>query len=135
MNDRDSLLPNLWFHYKGGSFPTVRKRDDQHVSFTICFNHITFGFSAIYTSTNYITRRNLCKNFTPSIPDTPWCFIKDFNAIIEANEYHGDHCPTKIPMENFYSWSNSDKFIHLHTKGNHFTWSNGRSGKAFTEKD
>lgn len=134
MNERDSLLPNLWFPYKWDLILIVLRRDDQHVSFIISLNLTIIGFSTVYALP--ITQlEGICgENLTPIILDIPWCFIGDFNAIIGDDEYHEAHFPTKIPMEGFHNFSDSNQFIHLPIKGNHFTWNNGRSGRFLTGK-
>ncbi|CAI8591297.1 unnamed protein product [Vicia faba] len=108
MNYTHDLLPNLWCFCKSNITPTVLLRDSQHVSFTIVDNNKVFGY--------------------------PWCFIGDFNSIIEAEEYHGSNTPDSTPMKDFHSWSDTDHLIHLPTMGNPFTWSNGRLGRKHSEK-
>lgn len=46
----------------------------------------------------------------------------------------GSSQPYRIPMKDFFSWSNSNHLIYLSISGHHFTWSNGKSGRRLTEK-
>ncbi|XP_058756625.1 uncharacterized protein LOC131629842 [Vicia villosa] len=134
LNQRGDLLPNLWCFCKTNLNPDIISVDDQHVSFTIKLNNTTLCFSAIYASTSYICRRSLWHKLSNVLPNVPWCFIGDFNAIISSDEYRGNHSPSKIPMTDFFNWSNDNHYIHLPTVGNFLTWSNGRKGRNLTEK-
>lgn len=101
--------------------------DSQHVSFKIVYNGHELGFFVIYTSTSYIIRRNPWLNLSSIMANIPWSFIGDFNAIISADEYKGQHIPSKIPINDFHNWSDTNNLIHLPTLGNTFTWCNGRN--------
>ncbi|XP_058734231.1 uncharacterized protein LOC131605962 [Vicia villosa] len=114
--------------------PSILKYDDQHISFTIDSNNLVLGFSVIYAVTNYIDRRRLWSCLGPLINDTPWCFIGDFNAIIEYGEYKCASCPATTHMKEFLSWSDSNHLVHVPTMGNQYTWNNGRKVKKLTEK-
>lgn len=46
----------------------------------------------------------------------------------------GHSQPARIPMDDFYSWTNFTQLIHLPTKGHHFSQSNDREGRRHTEK-
>ncbi|XP_058746815.1 uncharacterized protein LOC131619766 [Vicia villosa] len=135
-NQRGSDLPNLWCFCKTHLNPVIVSIDNQQISFTINLNNTVLGFSVIYASTCYITRRYLWTSLNNIIANNvnPWTFIGDFNAIIGADEYKGSHNPARIPMQDFFHWSDSNKLIHLPTVGNFFTWSNGRRGRQLTEK-
>ncbi|XP_058776557.1 uncharacterized protein LOC131650867 [Vicia villosa] len=134
LNQRDDILSNLWCFCKTNLNPDIISVDDQQVSFTIKLNNTTLGFSAIYASTSYICRRSLWHKLSNVLPNVPCCFIGDFNAIISSDEYRGNHSPSKIPMADFFNWSNDNHYIHLPTVGNFPTWSNGRKGRNLTEK-
>lgn len=58
----------------------------------------------------------------------------DFNAIVSSKEYKGSRQPAKIPMQDFFNWSDQKQLIHIPTFGNSFTWCNGRKGRHRTEK-
>src|SRR4051812_14905584 len=58
-NNRINSLPNLWCFCRSNLNPNVINSDDQHISFSITVNGFVFGYSVIYASTNYITRRSL----------------------------------------------------------------------------
>lgn len=58
-NSRNNQLPNLWCFCKINMDPVLIDIDDQHVSFRISHNGSNFGFSVVYASTNYISRRNI----------------------------------------------------------------------------
>jgi hypothetical protein len=84
--------------------------------------------SAVYASTNYISRRNLWNALTSlqAQHDLPWSFIGDFNVIMGAHEHRGRFNPARLPIEEFQAWSDSFNLIHLPTRGADFTWNNGR---------
>ncbi|PNY16800.1 ribonuclease H, partial [Trifolium pratense] len=64
----------------------------------------------------------------------PWCFIGDFNTILGAHEHNGAASPSRQPIEDFQTWTDSNFLIHLDTSGAFYTWSNGREGQRFTER-
>lgn len=134
LNQRDDLLPNLWCFSKSHLNPDIISLDYQQVSFTNNLNNITLGLSAIYASTSYICRRRLWHKLVTVLPNVPWCFLGDFNAIISSDEYRGSHSPSKIPMAYFLNWSNDNHYIHLPTVGSLMSLSNGRKGRMLTEK-
>ncbi|XP_058742694.1 uncharacterized protein LOC131615239 [Vicia villosa] len=135
-NKREGLLPNLWCFCKSNLNPTILAVDDQHVTFSVSINSKVVNISAVYASTCYTARRILWNNLNNLIINskTPWTFLGDFNAIISADEYKGNHTPSNTPMHEFFQWSDSNHLIHLPTVGNMFTWSNGRKGRHLTEK-
>lgn len=93
-------------------------------------------FSAVYASTNYITRRDLWSDLSAlqTSNPAPWCFIGDFNAILGAHEHRGNCLPSAISCDKFRSWSDLQHLIHINTRGVSYTWSNGRFGNRFTER-
>ncbi|XP_058784648.1 uncharacterized protein LOC131659478 [Vicia villosa] len=135
-NNRNGLLPNLWCLCKANMNPDIFFIDDQHVSFTLNLNNHVLGFSVIYASTCYLTRRKLWHYLSLNMANRqiPWTLIGDFNAIINADEYRVSRSPARIPMQDFFNWSDANKLVHLQTAGNFFTWSNGRKGSRLTEK-
>jgi hypothetical protein len=136
VNTRHNLLPNIWCLCNLNIFPTVLASDEQHVSFTVADNNKVVAISAIYASTNYLTRRKLWEslNNLQSQFHLPWCFIGDFNVILGAHEHRGRVSPARLPMEEFKSWSDNFNLIHLSTSGAEYTWQNGRWGPRHTEK-
>jgi hypothetical protein len=135
-NTRHNALPNLWCLCKISLNPSLVASDDQHVTFTLSENDKTLAFSAVYASTNYLTRRKLWNdlNSLQSQLNLPWCFLGDFNVIMGAHEHRGRCNPARLPIEEFQSWTNTFNLIHLPTRGASFTWSNGRGGSRHTEK-
>lgn len=103
------------------------------MSFMITEQDKTFCVSAVYAFTNYNQRRNLWRNLQTQ-HQLPWCFIGDYNVIIEAHEYQGAFQPARLPMNEFLQWSSNNHLIHLPTRGAFFTWSNGRRGSNHTKK-
>jgi hypothetical protein len=136
LNSRPNLLPNLWCLCNLSINPTILALDDQQVSFSISEHDKTFAISAVYASTNYLTRRKLWNalNLLQSQHNLPWCFIGDFNVILGAHEHKGRFSPARLPIEDFQQWSDFSNLIHLHTRGAEFTWNNGRGGNRHTEK-
>jgi exonuclease III len=135
-NTRHNALPNLWCLCKISLNPSLVASDDQHVTFTLSENDKTLAFSALYASTNYLTRRKLWNdlNSLQSQFNLPWCFLGDFNVIMGAHEHRGRCNPARLPIEEFQSWTNTFNLIHLPTRGASFTWSNGRGGTRHTER-
>lgn len=82
--------------------------------------------SAVYAATSYIVRRQLwndLSNLQQAYP-APWCFIGDFNSVLGAHEHKGRCLPLRIPCEEFRSWSDVSRLIHIDTRGSNFIWSN-----------
>jgi hypothetical protein len=129
LNQRNHLLPNLWCICTKHLNPDIIDIDNQQVSFTISENNMTYGFNAIYASTNYITRRYLWLKLQ-NIQNQhiiPWCSIGDFNTILGSHESRGNTSPARLPMQDFFNWSDSNNLFHLPTRGVQFTWINGRT--------
>jgi hypothetical protein len=99
-------------------------------------NDKILAISAVYASTNYVKRRKLWEalNLLQTQHVLPWCFIGDFNVILGAHKHRGRFSPTRIPMEEFKTWSDNSNLFHLPTRGAEFTWNNGRGGHRHTEK-
>lgn len=134
-NARINQLPNLWCFCKINLDPVIIDFDEQQVYFKINHHGIDFGFSVVYASTNHVRRRNLwAKLGDVNHSNIPWSFIGDFNAIVSAEEYKGSSTPYKIPITDFFNWSNNNNLIHLPILGNPFTWCNGRKERLRTEK-
>ncbi|KAK2411057.1 hypothetical protein QL285_046381 [Trifolium repens] len=64
----------------------------------------------------------------------PWCFLGDFNTILEAQEHSGFAVPSRQPIVDFQDWTDTNFLIHLPTTGAYLTWSNGRRGARHTER-
>jgi exonuclease III len=96
-------LSNLWCLCKISLNPSLVAFDDQHVTFTISGNDKTLAFSAVYASTNYLTRRKLWNdlNSLQAQLDFPWCFLGDFNVIMGAHEHRGRTNPARLPIDEF----------------------------------
>lgn len=136
VNNRHNLLPNLWCLCKTNLDPVTLAVDEQFVAFSFSVNNKVFAFSVIYASTKYITRRQLWNslNLLQSQHFMPWCFLGDFNSILGAHEHRGRTAPSRIPMEEFKLWTDSNNLIHLPTRGAEFTWYKGRGAHRGTER-
>jgi len=135
-NTRPDNIPNLWCFCLNQINPTVISSDSQQVSFTFVHNHQHFCISAVYASTNHITRRHIWLNLQTiqTNLNMPWCAIGDFNSILGSHEHRGACQPIRAPMNEFCDWSNINNFIHLPTRGVQFTWSNGKDRHRHTER-
>lgn len=91
--------------------------------------------TAVYASNCHI-QRSLWNSISQiqSQHAIPWCCIGDFNVILGTHEHKGKFSPAIALMHEFHQWSESNNFIHLHTRGAQFTWSNGRKGRFNTQK-
>jgi hypothetical protein len=136
LNVRDDLIPNLWCICKVNLDPVIISQNDQFVAFTCSDLDKVFGIIAVYASTCYLKRRQLWNNLAAlnNQHNINWCFMGDFNVILGHHEYRGSSVPASLPMSDFQDWTNSNDLLHLPTRGAWFTWSNGRQGRAFTEK-
>lgn len=101
-NNINNNLPNLWYFYKNNLDPDIIEIDEQHISFTIKLHGVLLGFSVIYASTNCITIRHLSLKLSNVIPNIPWYFIRDFNAIVSADEHKDNHFPAITPITGFF---------------------------------
>lgn len=92
------------------------------------------GFSFIYAFINYLRRRELQNNLDTHVPNTPWFFKCDFNAIISDDEYKASHSPSRAPMNDFFNQYDKNHSTHIPIVDNKQTWSNGGKGKHLTQK-
>jgi len=136
VNNRNNLLPNLWCFCNINLNPVVLGVDNQQVSFSLVENGKSFACSAVYASTNYISRRALWNSLSnlQSQFALPWSFIGDFNCILGAHEHRGRTNPARLPIQEFQAWTDVNNLIHLPTRGVEFTWSNGRGGGRHTDR-
>ena len=135
-NVGNDLLPNLWCFCLHNLQPDVLEIDDQLVAFSITYNNIKIGITAVYASIAYIHRR-LLWNKLQNLQNQhliPWCFMGDFNSILGASEHKGHCMPARALMEDFQLWTNNNHLIHLPTLGAFYTWRSGRSGTRNTER-
>jgi hypothetical protein len=102
LNTRPNLLPNLWCICKLSISPNLIASDDQQVSFTICENNTILAFSAVYASTNYQIRRKLWStlNTLQAQHNFPWCFLGDFNVILEHMNIEADLLQLDYPLKS-----------------------------------
>lgn len=136
LNDRDTLIPNLWCFCNTSIDPTILSISSQFVAISYVVDNIPCGIAAVYASTSYISRRILWNELT-DLHDNfklPWYFIGDFNTILGMHEYHGTKNPNHLPMDDFSNWTSASSLVHLPTIGAKFTWANGRKGRDFTQK-
>lgn len=135
-NQRSNLPPNLWCLCNNNLSPQILSISDQHVTFSLCVNCITFGMAAVYASNCHYKGRNLWNILSQNLSDHvfPWCIVGDFNAIQGAHEHSGSHSPNRVHMLDFPNWSNFNNLIDIPSKGNYFTRSNGREGRDFIQR-
>ncbi|XP_058775611.1 uncharacterized protein LOC131649884 [Vicia villosa] len=90
----------------------------------------------VYASNCHTTRRNLWNNLSQILSDHAllWCIVGDFNAIQGAHEHQGSHNPNRVHMMDFSNWSNGNNLLDIPSKGNYFTWSNGKVGRDFIQR-
>lgn len=136
VNDRNSLIPNLWCLCPIHLSPNLISVDDQQISIQIDISGKPFGFTGVYASTCYIKRRQLWSAISniQTQHKLSWCCIGDFNTILGSHEHQGSHTPARLPMLDFQQWSDVNNLFHLPTRGSAFTWTNGRRGRNNTRK-
>jgi hypothetical protein len=130
INNRGSLLPNLWALWGNDLLATVIFVSDQCIALKISRFQSTVYIAGIYASNYYLKRRQLWADLThlQGCFQGPWLFIGDFNAILGAHEKRGKRPPPNLSCEDFLNWSNANILHHLPTGGSFFTWTNGRFG-------
>jgi hypothetical protein len=106
---------------------------EQHVAFSLTFDHRTCYIDAVYASTSHVERRRLWAELSLLFSNfvAPWCVIGDFNAVLGAHEKYGRCPPNKTSCDEFSSWTNQNQLIHLDTIGSQLTWANARGGSAY----
>lgn len=135
VNSRNDLILNLWCVRASKWNPSVIQISDQFVSFSIMMDGHSIGFAAIYAACTYIKRRELWTGLSSLLSNTMlWCFIGDYNVVLGSHEYRGSGSPSRIACSEFQNWSDGNQLIHLPTRGAFYSWSNGRKGRACTEK-
>jgi hypothetical protein len=136
VNNRGSLLPNLWCLCSIHFNPVILACNDQLIAVSLDVGGISFGIAAVYASTCYIKRRKLWSNLSTMVSQypIPWSFIGDFNTILGAHEHRGSCVPVSTPITDFQTWTNNLNLLHLPTHGVFFTWANGRRGGQYTQR-
>ncbi|KAL2317675.1 hypothetical protein Fmac_031551 [Flemingia macrophylla] len=56
----------------------------------------------------------------------PWMINGDFNAVRGTHEQHGQLPPNCTACDDYKIWTKNHQLLHIPTKGNAFTWTNGR---------
>ncbi|XP_019459917.1 PREDICTED: uncharacterized protein LOC109359677 [Lupinus angustifolius] len=81
-------------------------------------------------------RRQLWNEILTLMDNNPgsWCCMGDFNVVLGANECRGSTLPSRLPCDEFKSFSENADLTHILTRGAEFTWTNKRRGVAHTEK-
>lgn len=132
LNNIGNLDPNLLFFYDSDLNLDILAIDDQFIYFTIKLQYKYFGLAAIYASINYVIRRDLWIKISniSSNHIIHWCFLGDFDIILGARKYMVSRQPTRIIMENFSTWTNSNHLLYIPTTREIFTWNNGIKGYA-----
>lgn len=133
VNDRSSMLPNLWCICSVNLDPSIMVLTDQFVAFSVMIENQKIYIAAIYASTSYLVRRKLWQDLN-LIQHNYWCFIGDFNVVLGAHEYRGKGLPLQIASNDFRLWTDCNALTHILTRGAFYSWSNGRRGREFTEK-
>jgi len=130
LNNRGSLLPNLWALWGNDLLVTIIFVSDQCIAMEISCFQSTVYIAAVYASTYYIGRRQLWAELThhQGCFQGPWLFIGDFNAVLGAHEKCGRRIPPSLLCEDFLNWTNANLLSHWPTLGSFFTWTNGRFG-------
>lgn len=117
INDKGSLLPNLWGICANSLDPIVVSVSKQHVTYSVVVDNQMLFISAIYACTTHVLRRELwleLANLQANNP-APWIFIGDFNAVLGSHVKRGGCPPLKISCDEFSAWSGSCKLSHLVT--------------------
>jgi len=130
VNDRHSLLPNLWAMWGRDINPSIIFVSSQCIVLEISFQQTTAYVAGIYTSTSYLSRRHLWVDLTRVIGmhHGLWLFYGNFNAVLGAHEKRGRWPPPSLSCTDFLHWSNVNLLSHLPSFGSFFTLSNGRLG-------
>jgi len=130
VNDRHSLLPNLWALWGRDISPSIIFVSSQCIVLEILFQQTTIYVAGIYASTSYLSRCHLWADLTRVIGmyHGLWLFLGDFNAVLGAHEKRGRRPPPSLSCMDFLHWSNANLLSHLPSFGSFFTWSNGRLG-------
>lgn len=136
INERIGNLLNLWGLCSENLNPTVLTVLFQHVSLSVCIDNFPVYVAAIYASTSHVLRRQLWLNLANLQQNYqgPWCYMGDFNAVLGSHEQNGNCLPLRASCDEFQAWTDCCHLTHLNTRGSDFTWSNGRKGRAFSER-
>ncbi|XP_019432112.1 PREDICTED: uncharacterized protein LOC109339158 [Lupinus angustifolius] len=136
VNDRGSLLPNIWGLCHVGLNPNIISNTSHQISISLILDNQQVFICDVYAHTNYLMRRSLWADILSliSVNQGPWCCIGDFNFVMGANECKGAYLPNRTACEDFKRFSDVGNLHHILTRGAEFTWSNRRRGLAHTEK-
>ena len=83
LNVRENLQSNLWALWGSDTSSTVLFVSDQCIALHVSCHQSLVYIAAIYTSTFYLKRRQLCADLThlQGSFHGPWLFLGDFNAV------------------------------------------------------
>lgn len=126
VNDRGSLLPNLWALWGRDISPSIIFVFSQCIVMEILFQPVNVYVAGIYASTSYFSCHHLTRLI--GMYHSPWLFVGDFNAVLGEHEKRGRRPPPSLSCSDFLQWSNANLLSHLPSFGSFFTWSNGRLG-------
>lgn len=103
--------------------PVSVSNSAQFCSFSVNMDGQDLFIAAIYASTSYLLRRSLWNeliNLQNSHPG-PWCMIGYFNVVLGSHEVRSSSLPLRSACEDFKSFPDIGKLVHLPTRGASYT--------------
>jgi len=131
VNNRGSLLSNLWCFCSKSINLVLVNVDDQQINLKIVVNGKSFCLTGVYASNCQLKRKELWENLKNIQHSTnlPWCCLGEFNTILGVHEQRSRYRVSSSTMTYFQEWSEANNLIHIHTRGATYTWTNRRRGR------
>ena len=101
---------------------------------TVLESNISFWFSAVYASNNYMDRRILWRHLLwcePLVGQNPWMIMGDFNTTRFSSERSGGNMVNDTAMNDFHECLFSLELADVPFLGPLFTWMNRQAGVNF----
>ena len=98
---------------------------------TVLKSNVSFWFSAVYSSNNYMDRRVLWRHLLwcePLVGQNPWLIMGDFNTTRFSSEKSGGNMLNDTTMNDFHECLFSLELADVPFLGPLFTWMNRQAG-------
>ena len=136
-NYEHALLGRIWIcgNPEKVSIDIIHSMDQAMLChITLLDSNVSFWFSAVYASNNYMDRRVLWRHLLwcePLVGQNPWVIMGDFNTTRFSSERSGGNMLNDTAMNEFHECLFSLELADVPFLGPLFTWMNRQAGTSF----
>ena len=133
-NYEHALLGRIWIcgNPEKVSIDIIHSMDQAMLChITVQKSNVSFWFSAVYASNNYMDRRVLWRHLLwcePLVGQNPWLIMGDFNTTRFSSERSGGNMWNDTAMNDFHECLFSLELADVPFLGPLFTWMNRQAG-------